>query len=1739
MFIKFAKAKLILGENDRPDLVDLSKYNIEKEPGFFYFAAWAVSEGINENHDYFSADELRENYKTFDGVPLFLNHQSDDVSKAVGKVIRAYLIEEIPVWVKTICAVDEKNHPDIADKIRRGIITDVSMGCYVNETVCSVCGNVARDEFGFCEHIKTLKGTLDPETKKEIFEICRGIQFYELSLVTSGADPQAQVLELLASPIESSLEAIKNLPAFKPELPEGLYLYKEFNDDSFPAFVLAKKNGEIKYLPIAFFQSFRVPGRWVDSEEEALKQLKLKGINAETKLAYFLDNITMNPRLGKLIEPIYNSYREKAEPTDEDRKFLLRIMANGIPVSSLTPSEALSVWNQLKEACKSEVFKIGDFVKWQGRIGRIISNENGIAEIELSNGKNRKVVEYMLSKTFPPAKRAVFEKYLEISGKTEDEAYDAFVNGKELEFDKENALKAYREIIGDEIEEGKIAGLAVFLSRKPWLDFDKISDTLKQGKALPIKKADEFDSEIMNVGDKVYDLGTEMGADAFEKIQAEALPTPVQLSNDAWNRVAGQWEKSFKGGFEDGWNDSLEWAKTHPASPQDRKKKALTIKVVTKEPIKIAQSEEEIPPHIQKAFDLLNEKYNEMGLIQLEDDAMEFKQDMLNLLKRTYLISGEDARAIFDEWAERNDFYDNFGDVRYANKKIKKSVKSCSFILKFANPSKITFVKRELAKEGKLIRNTKDTCVLKVPEYKSKFVKKFLLNIRKEYGFTLMPYKAYQAVILYIETSTEEINNILTQVGVTPEAGPQTEPDGAVKVKVNPEDAEKIISILDSQSIPYMAYELSELLGNKLPKTASDWDDFVNFVRETLQGQIDDYNRDKEHYIHWCGEDPSKYELVDLQLSESDVDRIAKDWWVDYNVEDTGWDEDMEEEIAQGDESLDYLQQFILSKLPLKTSAKVKTKKKAQDIDEIENHARQVAEANWEGLVDKASNIWIEKGFFAKGDENIVEDNIEMLFLGLRDSIDLNTFEIIGKKNHPRKAQLNPAYSAGLGVGGEFAKTVLANECNKYPDRESRIYFVGEFLNSLSDIFGQRKSEIIEMIKQKLLPLSEAEPQKIKVKAKDDDSKWFNPDGTFKGGFEGCVDYFMSKPDFKAKDPNDTKREGAEKLCAYINRQKGGSQRVLAEIALKSPFIKKADIKFTISGVTEDEVKEIADNAGLLYFNILPATEEGVPVIIADVEAEDFKKALDEKHLEYSYIDTGVEELLSQKEAQEADPAADGFDSGKAFGEQSFEYFANCFEEAIQGLEYSEYRDAAQEFDNGMFDYYTSSIEPQLNLVIPSHRVPTKTKKGEESLKPKKAYGKNEGKDAMANYSDKYVNEVKNELGKFGYTAVNATAFVDGFWDGFIEYIYTGLVENIGSRWYSKKAVDSKNKPFKKAQDLTQDVLDRLFEDAESGIVTVEGLECKFHYEKGAFSEVHLIPTPEAKQTDSYQQEKQRLGDDWFFVFTDSEDMVNYALQAAQANGHSRSEYEVIAKKAVYGTKYYIYVGNYGDIGDIQGFLNSLDLEYILQSDGIVRIEVFQDYQPVIESLETYKTNHPDTTWTVEEETGDFWVGKKAYTAEDDYYAQGNEAGETAAEEAMLRAQSLGYFSEYPHSAEDYFEDLFTKAYNDLQVPQRWLDVFQKGFEDGWNNYMKQHNPSTIWSLKKSKPQKLAIDQDLLEQCFLYLDNLQELGADMEKTAPSLQSIFSLDEKTAKDVLAEWMLGFKKGNPDNSLKKVR
>jgi hypothetical protein len=163
---------------------------------------------VNQNGDAFPEAELlktvkaAENgepeklaYHTFIGRGLFVNHASDDAEKIRGIILDA-------TWDPTtkgtdlLVACDKVAYPELARQIQAGYSNDVSMGTQVAHSICSECGNVAKVEADYCDHIKTAKGSF--YNGRPVYEANFGLNFIEISVVATGADPKAKIRQVLA-----------------------------------------------------------------------------------------------------------------------------------------------------------------------------------------------------------------------------------------------------------------------------------------------------------------------------------------------------------------------------------------------------------------------------------------------------------------------------------------------------------------------------------------------------------------------------------------------------------------------------------------------------------------------------------------------------------------------------------------------------------------------------------------------------------------------------------------------------------------------------------------------------------------------------------------------------------------------------------------------------------------------------------------------------------------------------------------------------------------------------------------------------------------------------------------------------------------------------------------------------------------------------------------------------------------------------------------------------------------------------------------------------------------------------------------------------------------------------------------------------------------------------------------------------------------------------------------------------
>lgn len=177
------------------------------DPDFLYMWIRIVSAGEfygpNKNADYFPEAELIDYWETFREAHPFKNHENKKIENAIGKIIS---VRWNPVMkcVELLKAIDKKRSPEIARGYLKGYLTDVSMGCKVPYTECSICGNKARKRSEFCDHVKFYRNKMLGNGER-VFEINYKPKFHDSSTVLNGAERVAKAFYIFDSPPENTI----------------------------------------------------------------------------------------------------------------------------------------------------------------------------------------------------------------------------------------------------------------------------------------------------------------------------------------------------------------------------------------------------------------------------------------------------------------------------------------------------------------------------------------------------------------------------------------------------------------------------------------------------------------------------------------------------------------------------------------------------------------------------------------------------------------------------------------------------------------------------------------------------------------------------------------------------------------------------------------------------------------------------------------------------------------------------------------------------------------------------------------------------------------------------------------------------------------------------------------------------------------------------------------------------------------------------------------------------------------------------------------------------------------------------------------------------------------------------------------------------------------------------------------------------------------------------------------------
>jgi len=214
-------------------------YQISRDPSNYLFipARANSADRPNENLDGWKRAELlrfdpllgRRVYSTYTLKPHFVNHNASRYQMSRGVLLDAHyndvntldearknaikeatgLDRDHDEFAEVLIAVDTTKDPALADAYRNGSVYRFSMGCDVESTECSACGNVASTTLQFCPCVRSKHARKPVKwadgSYKPAFEWCLGTRFAELSAVDDPADKEAEIQDGLLGVVDNKV----------------------------------------------------------------------------------------------------------------------------------------------------------------------------------------------------------------------------------------------------------------------------------------------------------------------------------------------------------------------------------------------------------------------------------------------------------------------------------------------------------------------------------------------------------------------------------------------------------------------------------------------------------------------------------------------------------------------------------------------------------------------------------------------------------------------------------------------------------------------------------------------------------------------------------------------------------------------------------------------------------------------------------------------------------------------------------------------------------------------------------------------------------------------------------------------------------------------------------------------------------------------------------------------------------------------------------------------------------------------------------------------------------------------------------------------------------------------------------------------------------------------------------------------------------------------------------------------
>ena len=132
--------------------------SVDVDPVNDYYIVPQSTDFVNKNADAWERRLLAHTYRTFIGKPNYVNHVQVP-ALAVGSILDAVAINHQDSLYIHILTATHKKH-DIAKKVIDKAVRAMSMGAFVEFSICSACGRVARELDDMCEHTRYERGRM-------------------------------------------------------------------------------------------------------------------------------------------------------------------------------------------------------------------------------------------------------------------------------------------------------------------------------------------------------------------------------------------------------------------------------------------------------------------------------------------------------------------------------------------------------------------------------------------------------------------------------------------------------------------------------------------------------------------------------------------------------------------------------------------------------------------------------------------------------------------------------------------------------------------------------------------------------------------------------------------------------------------------------------------------------------------------------------------------------------------------------------------------------------------------------------------------------------------------------------------------------------------------------------------------------------------------------------------------------------------------------------------------------------------------------------------------------------------------------------------------------------------------------------------------------------------------------------------------------------------------------------------